>query len=77
MNYLIERWKAKTPKAWKQIQKEAIVAGVSLTAVWVANNTLNLNLDGGTLAFVKYGIAACSFIAGRAQFKTENSQTNG
>ena len=73
MKKLIDRWKAKTPKAWKQVQQEAIILGTSLTAVWICNGTLNLDLDAGTLSFLKYGIGACAFIAGRSQFKTENN----
>ena len=51
------RWCAETPNFFKGLLKIAITLGSSATAVWVANNTMSLELHSTVLDVCRYLIA--------------------
>lgn len=70
---MIKKWialfKAETPILWVRVQITAGSIATSLIAVLVSNTELGLDISPGILTGIKYGIAVCAFIIGKAQFK--------
>lgn len=59
---LIERWNAETPIFFRKMRNLAITIGSSATSVWVANSTMELNLNETLLSVCKYSITFCCAI---------------
>lgn len=53
----ISRWKAKTPKFFKGVQKLALTLGTSAASVWLINDVMSLELGENILSVCKYLIA--------------------
>jgi hypothetical protein len=51
------RWKADTPKFFKEVKNLSITLGASATAVWVTNESMSLDLHVYILDVCKYLIA--------------------
>ena len=72
MKKLWKRFYSDVPTFWRQVQ---VVAGTivgSLTALWITNSSLNLELDPILITICKYGIAICTVIVGQAQFTVKD-----
>ena len=69
------RWNAKTPSFFKGIKKVAIAIGTPTMAIWLANQTLALELPEIVLSVCKYSIAVCAAMGVTAQLtKVDNPQ---
>lgn len=66
------RWKAEVPKFFARIRSAAVAVCASATAVWTANNTLNLQLDDITLSICKYAIAFSAAVGLTSQLTMKN-----
>jgi hypothetical protein len=73
---LVKRWKAESPAFFKKLKAIAITIGSSATAVWLANSSLNLNLDEWVLAICKYTIAFCAAVGLTSQLTAKNPPEN-
>ena len=67
MTTIKDRWNAETPVFFKGIKRIAITLGTSSTAVWVANQSMSLQLPELILSVCKYAIAACAAMGITAQ----------
>jgi len=72
----VKRWKAESPAFFKKIKEIAITIGSSATAVWLANSSLNLNLDEWVLSICKYTIAFCAAVGLTSQLTAKNPPEN-
>jgi|LakMenE01Jun11ns_1017448.scaffolds.fasta_scaffold9703295_2 hypothetical protein len=72
----IKRWKAEIPPFFKKVKSIAITVGSSATAVWLANSSLNLNLDEWFLSICKYIIAFCTAVGLTSQLTAKNPPEN-
>jgi hypothetical protein len=61
------RWFAETPNFFRGLQKFAITLGGSATAVWVANDTMSLELHSIVLDVCKYLIAISAAVGVTSQ----------
>jgi len=64
---ILKRWSAETPKFFQGVKKLAITLGSSATAVWLANDTMNLGLHSIVLEVCKYLIAIAAAMGVTAQ----------
>ena len=71
---ILKRWKAETPDFFKKVRKIAIGIGSSATAVWVANQTMDLELDEPVLGICKYTIAFCAALGLTSQLTAKNPE---
>ena len=71
-----KRWKAALPDFFIKVRKAAITVGTSATAVWVANNTMGLQLDPIILDVCKYVIATAAGMGITAQLTQKDSSQN-
>jgi hypothetical protein len=71
-----KRWKAELPDFFVKVKSIAIAVGSSATAVWVANSSLNLELDAVVLDFCKYAIAFCAAAGLTSQLTAKNPPEN-
>lgn len=55
-----QRWNAEEPKFFLGVQKLALSVGMPSMAVWLANQSLSLNLPVALLSVCKYAITACA-----------------
>ena len=72
MKKLWKRFYSGVPVFWRQVQ---IVAGTlvgSFTALWITNESLNLQLDPIFITICKYGIAICTVVVGQAQLTVKD-----
>lgn len=67
---LKERWKAKTPKFWKKIQKIAIITGAISGAILTAP----ISLPGILITSAGYLAVTSSAIAGMSQLTKEDQE---
>jgi hypothetical protein len=73
INDIMERWEAKTPEFFQKIKKFSLSLGVSATSVWVANETMSLDLHVVILEICKYIIAFASAMGFTAQLTKDNN----
>lgn len=71
-----ERWCAKTPLFFQNLKKLMVTLGSSATAVWVANETMNLALHPTVLDVCKYIIAIAAASGLTAQLTRDNQPSN-
>lgn len=70
-----ERWCSATPKFFIGVRKFAITLGTSATAIWTANQSMNLELNETFLNVCKYTITAMVAMGLTAQLtKTDNNK---
>lgn len=62
-----KRWCSKTPLYFQKIKKIALTLGASATAIWVANDTMSLELPEVFLNICKYLITASAGMGVTAQ----------
>ena len=62
-----KRWKAETPKFFKNLQKIAASLGASAAAVWTAQSSMTLELHPTILEICKYLIVFSAAMGGTAQ----------
>ncbi|MFA6918436.1 MAG: hypothetical protein WC285_06480 [Candidatus Gracilibacteria bacterium] len=75
MKELINRFKAETPHFWVKVRTIAIMVLGSCTAIWLANSTMDLQLDPHILTICKYAIAVSAATGLNAQLtKTDNNE---
>ena len=70
---LKERWNSELPKFWVKVKAAAVFLTVGASAVWVANDTMNLELSGFILEFCRYAIVAGVFTGLSAQLTKTDS----
>lgn len=74
---LKERWNSELPEFWIKVKTGAVFITTSASAVWVANSSMNLELDGFILQFCKYAIVAGIFTGLSAQLtKNDNGENS-
>lgn len=71
-----ERWCAKTPIFFQNVKKIMITLGSSASAVWMANETMNLQLHPTVLEVCKYLIAVAVASGLTAQLTRDNQTPN-
>lgn len=69
---LRDRWKAKTPKFWKKIQRIALITGAISGAILTAP----ISLPGLLITSAGYIAVASSTIAGMSQLTKEDQEEN-
>ena len=62
-----DRWNAETPIFFVKVRKLALSVGTSATAVWLANQSMSLQLPDLLLTICKYSIAVCATMGLTAQ----------
>ena len=71
-----ERWCAKTPVFFQNVKKIMITLGSSASAVWMANESMNLQLHPTILEVCKYLIAVAVASGLTAQLTRDNQTPN-
>jgi hypothetical protein len=71
-----ERWCAKTPDFFKKVKNIMITLGTSASAIWMANESMNLQLHPTVLEVCKYLIAAAVASGLTAQLTRDNQSPN-
>ncbi len=68
-----KRWCAETPLYFQKVKKIALSLGASATAIWVANDSMNLELPELFLTICKYLITLSTGIGVTAQLTQVDS----
>ena len=71
-----ERWCSKTPQFFQNVKKIMITLGSSASAVWMANESMNLQLNPTILEVCKYLIAVAVASGLTAQLTRDNQTPN-
>jgi len=75
MKELIKRFKAETPVFWVRVRTIAVTVLGSCSAIWLANSTMDLQLDPHILTICKYAIAISAATGLNAQLtKTDSNE---
>lgn len=67
LKILTDRWNSELPVFFKKIRTLSLSIGGPATAVWVANQSMSLQLPELVLSICKYAIAACAAMGLTAQ----------
>lgn len=76
MKEIIARWRSDLPDFWKKVRNLAVTVAASCTAVFVANNTMNLELPELLITICKYGIAIGAATGVNAQLTKKDNENN-
>lgn len=76
MKKLIERWMSELPDFWRKVRNIAITLAASCTAVFLANNSMNLQLPAVLITVCKYGIAVGAATGVNAQLTKKDNEIN-
>jgi hypothetical protein len=70
------RWKAESPEFFNKLKRGAIGVGLSATAVWGVNSSMNLQLDESILSVCKYVIAFTAAVGLTSKITAKNPPEN-